>query len=177
MLNGNDMDFFDTVARRHSIRAFRDVEVEREKIDRILETINHAPSAGDLQAYQVYLVHSRRQRLALAHAALDQMFISEAPVVLVFCATPQRSAIKYGQRGEQLYALQDATIACAYAQLATSTLGLGAAWVGSFDEDAVRRAIGAPGDEIPIAILPVGYPAEAPGWTPRRSLRDLVREV
>lgn len=171
------MDFFDTVARRHSVRAFKNIDVEREKIDRILATINRAPSAGDLQAYQVYLVRSRDSRLALAQAALDQTFVSEAPLVLVFCAVPYRSAIKYGQRGEQLYALQDATIACAYAQLAATALGLGAVWVGAFDEDAVRRATGATVDEIPVAILPVGYSAEAPSWTPRRNLGDLVREA
>lgn len=171
------MDFFDTAASRHSIRAFENVDVEREKIDRILETMNRAPSAGDLQAYQVYLVRSRNRRLALARAALDQMFISEAPFVLVFCAVPSRSAIKYGRRGEQLYALQDATIACAHAQLAAAALGLGSTWVGAFDEDAVRQAVGIAGREIPIAILPVGYPAEAPSQTARRRLVDLFREV
>lgn len=170
------MDFFDVAARRRSIRAFKPTKVEREKVDRILETINRAPSAGDLQAYQVYLVTGRDQRLALARAALDQMFISEAPLVLVFCAVPPRSAIKYGRRG-QLYALQDATIACTHAQLAATALGLGSTWVGAFDEEAVRRAIGVPASEIPIAILPIGYPAEAPSPTPRRSLSDLVREL
>jgi len=171
------MDFFDAVARRHSVRAFENVEVEQEKVERILEAANRAPSAGDLQAYQVYLVRSRNLRLALARAALDQMFIAEAPLVLVFCAAPAKSAIKYGRRGQQLYALQDATIACAYAQLAATALGLGAVWVGAFDEDAVRRAIGIQEDEIPISILPVGYPAQAPAPTPRRRLKDLVREV
>lgn len=171
------MDFFELTGRRHSVRAFKNVPVEQDKISRMLEAVNSAPSAGDLQAYQVYLVRSRDKRLALARAALDQFFISEAPLALVFCAAPSRSAIKYGQRGRQLYAIQDATIACAYAQLAAVALGLGSVWVGAFSEEGVRRTIGASGDEIPIAILPVGYPAEAPEVTPRRRLADLVREV
>ncbi|MBI4320049.1 MAG: nitroreductase family protein [Chloroflexi bacterium] len=171
------MDFFDTVANRHSIRAFKDREIEQEKVGRILEAMNRAPSAGDLQAYQVYVVRSRKRRLALARAALEQFFISDAPVVLVFCALPMRSGDKYGMRGEELYAVQDATIACAYAQLAASALGLGSTWVGAFDEGAVRRAVGAGMDEVPVAILPVGYPDEVPEPATRRAVAEMVREV
>jgi nitroreductase len=171
------MDFFQTIARRHSIRAFKPVEVERDKIDQILEATNRAPSAGDLQAYQVYLVASADRRRAVAHAALGQTFIAQAPLALVFCAAPDRSATKYDQRGRQLYAIQDATIACAYAQLAATALGLASTWVGAFDTAALRTAIAAPEGEVPVAILPIGYAAETPAPAPRRSLDDLVREA
>ncbi len=171
------MDFFEVTARRHSVRAFKTAVVEDEKIERILKTVNSAPSAGDLQAYRVYLVRSRDTLRALARAAFDQFFIADAPLALVFCAVPSLSAIKYRQRGRQLYALQDATIAAAYAQLSATALGLGSVWVGALDEDEVQKAIGAEEDEVPIAILPIGYPAEVPAPTPRRSLKDLVREV
>ena len=99
-----------------------------------------------------------------------------APVVLAFCAHPRRSAAKYGRRGEELYCVQDATIACAYAQLAATALGLGSVWVGAFDTDAVAQAIGARRDWRPVALLPIGYPAESPEATPRRSLNELVHE-
>ena len=171
------MDFFEAIAHRHSVRAFKPTEIEPEKVNRILETVNTAPSAGDLQAYQIYLVRSHDKRRALARAALGQFFIADAPIALVFCAAPSISAAKYRQRGRQLYALQDATIAAAYAQLSAAALGLGSAWVGAFDENEVRNVIGAPGDEIPIAIIPIGYPGEIPAKTMRRSLREIVREV
>ena len=93
------------------------------------------------------------------------------------CTAPARSAMKYGRRGQDLYALQDATIAGAYAQLAATALGLGSTWVGAFHEEAVRRAVGIPAVEIPVAILPIGYPGETPGPTPRRRLADVAREV
>ncbi len=101
------------------------------------------------------------------------MRIAQAPASLVFCANPARSAAKYRNRGERLFALQDATIACAFAMLAATALGLGTVWVGAFDDGAVQRVLGV-GDLLPVAILPVGYPAEDPEPTPRRSLDDLV---
>ncbi|MEW6364367.1 MAG: nitroreductase family protein [Acidobacteriota bacterium] len=171
------MDFFDVIRIRRSVRAFESKAIEPEKWKAILDAVNIAPSAGNLQAYEVFEVRQRTHRLALARAALEQYFISEAPAALVFCAHPARSAGRYGRRGMNLYCVQDATIACAYAQLAATALGLASVWVGAFDDNAVRRAIGIGADLVPVAILPIGYPAETPLKTPRRSLSDLVHSV
>lgn len=171
------MDFFELIRRRRSIRVYSQALVEPEKVQAVLEAARQAPSAGNLQAYEIYLVRDRDVRLALARAALEQWFISEAPLALVFCTHGQRAASRYGRRGVQLYALQDATIACTYAMLAATALGLGTVWVGAFDEEAVRRAMGAPEAHRPVAILPLGYAAEEPAATWRRPLDDLVHEL
>jgi len=168
------MDYFEAVKTRRSIRAFQKKPVEEEKIRRIIEVINLAPSAGDLQAYEVIVVKDPMLKDKLAKAALDQSFVSEAPVCFVFVAYPQRSSKKYGRRGSELYSVQDATIATTYAMLAATVLGLSSTWVGSFDEEAVARAVGATGGKRPVAILPVGYAAESPESTPRRPVSDIA---
>lgn len=170
------MEFQELIRARRSVRAFEDRPVEAEKLNAILEAANLAPSAGNLQAYEIYKVTSARVRAALARAA-DQPFVAQAHVVLVFFANPGRSARKYGARGRNLYALQDATIAAAYAQLAITDLGLASVWVGAFNDAAVTAAVGAPGDWVPVAILPIGYAAESPAPSPRRSLSELVHPL
>ncbi|MGB9454500.1 MAG: nitroreductase family protein [Bryobacteraceae bacterium] len=167
-------EFFDVVRRRRSIRAFARRQVEKEKLQRILEAANAAPSAGNLQAYEIYAVLNDRRRLTLALAARDQLFVASAPVALVFCAHPALSVERYGKRAERLYSLQDATIACTSAMLAATAQGLATVWVGAFDDDEVRRILGAPRGIMPVAILPVGYAAEKPKAPERRSLDDLV---
>lgn len=171
------MDFFEVLQSRRSIRHFSARPVEQDKVRAILEAANSAPSAGNLQAYEIYLATRKEDRSMLARAALEQWFIAEAPIALVFCTNPQRSARRYGKRGADRYALQDATIACTFAMLASTALGLATVWVGAFDDDSVRRAIKAPSAVTPVAILPVGYAAESPEKTPRRPLTDLVHEV
>ncbi len=170
------MDFFELIKTRCSMRAFTPQAVEDEKLQRILESINLAPSAGNLQAYEVYLVTRPEERTALMHAAWDQAFVAQAPVVLVFCTHAARSA-KYGARGADLYCLQDATIACTYAMLAATALGLGSVWVGAFDDDAVWRALGSPQGQRPVAMLPIGYPAQEPKYRQRRALKDLIHRL
>ncbi|CAK0773266.1 putative NADH dehydrogenase/NAD(P)H nitroreductase AF_0226 [Gammaproteobacteria bacterium] len=170
------LDFFSTVRRRHSVRHYHtDVEVEREKLHAVLEAACAAPSAGDLQAYRIVVVTQIATRDALRRISGDQSFIYEAPVCLVFCSDQARSEARFGERGAQLYAVQDATIAAAYAQLAIVAAGLGSTWVGYFDEAEVARLLSLEEGITPVALLSVGYPAEFPEPTSRRSLDDVVQ--
>jgi len=169
------LDFFSTVRHRHSVRKFQpDMPIETEKLHAILEMACAAPSAGDLQAYQIFVVQNTADRAALGQAAQQQQFLAEAPACLVFCADPPRSASAFGERGSQLYALQDATIAAAYAQLAVVAAGLGSIWIGQFDEPQIREVLAFEPELIPIALLGLGYPAELPEPSARRRLDDIV---
>ena len=151
------MEFDKVLENRFCCRSFQDKKIEPEKFQAILETANSAPSAGNLQAYYIFGVSNEQKKLELAKAALNQMFISEAPLVLVFCANPEKSAIKYGERGRNLYSIQDATIAATFAWLKAVNLGLGAVWVGAFDEKEVKEILGAEENLKPVVIMPIGY--------------------
>jgi len=72
--------------------------------------------------------------------------------------------------------VQDATVACAYAQLAATALGLATCWVGAYDDDAVATIVGAPVFSQPVAILPIGYPSETARPRKRRPLSDLIHD-
>ncbi|NWG34830.1 MAG: nitroreductase family protein [Chloroflexi bacterium] len=171
------MELFEVFAARHSIRAFTDQPVTGEILGKILEAVNRAPSAGNLQAFDIYRVTKVEHKEALMSASHDQEFLVQAPVVLVFCAAPARSAVRYNERGVTLYCIQDATIACTYVMLAATALGLGSVWVGAFDEEAVWKVIGAEPGQRPVAMLPIGYPNETPRIRPRRKLDNIVHSV
>ena len=171
------MDFFEVIRRRRSIRRFEDLPVEEEKLTAILEAANAAPSAGNLQAYEIYLVQSQAALIRLASILPRMEFFSEVPVVLVFCASPERAVIRYSNRGRTLYAVQDATIACTQAMLAATALGLASVWVGAFQEKAVAEALSLPATIRPVALLPIGYPGETVESRPRRTIKNLVHTV
>ena len=171
------MDFYELIKNRHSVRGFSDKKIEPGKLNRIIEAIERAPSAGNLQSYKIYAVHSKETKEELAKAAAYQEFIAQSPVLLVFCADQKQAETKYEQRGFELYSVQDATIACAFAQLAAEAEGLASVWVGGFDPLEVSRIIQAMAFEVPVAILPIGYGAEKPEPTPRRPLKEILKEI
>jgi len=152
----------DLFKKRHAVRAYRPQPLNRQDLADILAAANSAPSAGGLKAREIRVITDEGNRRRLADAAYGQDFVAQAPVVLVFWAVPSRSAAKYGERGRNLFALQDATIAASFAWLQAVASGLGACWVGAFDDNAVRDIfrsdIGS--DWRPIALMPIGYAGE-----------------
>lgn len=168
------MDFFRALSERHSVRAYKDRAIEESKLRKLLLAINSAPSAGNRQAYEIVVVKSVKQKKKIADAA-HQPFIANAPIALVFVSNPERNE-NYGERGRELYAMQDATIAASYAQLAATALGLSTCWVGAFDDGKIAGIICAEKGMRVVAVIPVGYAARKPFVTERRSLKDIVHE-
>mgnify|MGYP001574904010 CR=1 FL=1 len=168
------MDFSEVIKKRQSIRVFKKEEINSDKLEEILEAVNSAPSAGNLQAYKIYVVRKSEIKKKLTEASFDQDFISEASIVLVFMADSLRSARKYGERGADLYSLQDATIAATFAWLKAVDLGLAGCWVGAFNDEAVKKILEAPADLKPAVILSIGSAVEEPLRASRQSLKDIV---
>lgn len=168
------MDYFEVLERRGSVRSFKEKDIPEEDVRKLLSASMLAPSAGNLQAWEIVLVRDESRRKKIAAAALDQNFIAGAPVCLVVCANEMKSGSRYGFRGRLLYSIQDATIISAYIQLTATAMGLASVWVGAFDEDAVAGIVNAPEGMQPIALIPIGYAAEEPSRTPRRRYEDVV---
>ena len=168
------MELFEAIRQRYSARAFKTTPLTEQAVTAILEAANNAPSAGNLQAYEIVVVRDAARKRELAKVSWEQFFLADAPVVLVFCANPDRNREKYGARGAEQYCVQDASIACAYAQLAATAQGLGTCWIGAFEEADVQRILKVPAAWRPVAILPVGVPADAAKSRGRGPLTDLV---
>ncbi len=166
-------EFLDFLTTRTSVRDYSGEEVSEDSIVFVLDCANTAPSAGNLEAWDVVVVRDPEQKEVLAAAAFDQTHVRDAPVLFVICANYVRSMSRYGDRGI-LYAVQDATIACTYMMLATHSLRLSSCWVGAIDEDEVREVLSLPPHIRPVAILTVGTGRTRPGLTGRMTIGEHV---
>jgi nitroreductase len=165
----------DAVKSRRSIRKFESTDIGEDNVNEILEVGFSAPSAGNRQPWRVVVVRNKNTKAALVEAALNQKFIAQAPVVLVVCAVPEESAERYGKRGKTLYVLQDTAALTQNLLLAAHLKGYGACWVGAFDETLATKAVNAPDNMRPVAIMPIGHVAgSAPEKQSRRRLEEVV---
>jgi nitroreductase len=158
---------------RRSVRAFRPDPVPEAVEHRLLQALIAAPSAGNVQPWVVVRVRGAGPRQALAAAAFGQGFIAEAPLVLVVGADLRAARESYAERGETLYALQDTAAAVQNLLLMAHACGLGACWIGAFDEAEVARLAGLEPGVRPVALIPVGVPAEQPLPPPRRAVEEV----
>ncbi|NYT20539.1 MAG: nitroreductase [Methanomicrobiales archaeon] len=161
-------EFLAFLAGRSSVREYDSAGISERDLVYLLDCASTAPSAGNLEAWDVVLVRDPERREALSGAALGQSHIRTAPVLFVVCANYVRSMSRYGERGI-LYAVQDATIAGTYLLLAAHALQLSSCWVGAFDEEETKSILGLPPHVRPIAIICIGKgkpPAELTGRMP-----------
>lgn len=168
------VDVFEAIKGRRSIRAFQSRDVPSGIVEKLIEAARWAPSAGNIQPWEFVIVRNPETKKRLAEAALGQSFIEEAPVVIVVCADEERSASGYGSRGRTLYCIQDTAAAIQNIHLAAYALGLSTCWVGAFREDEARKILKIPEGVRPVAIIPVGYPAESPTPRSRRPLKQII---
>jgi len=160
--------------KRAMVRAFRQEPVDDETVSRILRNAWRAPSAGHLEPQDFIVVRDSRVKHRLAEAALQQYFIEEAPVVIVVCADTRRNIGRYGERGKSFYSIIDASFASFIILLSVVDLGLGACFVGAFEDDKVANVLGLPKEVRPVGIIPIGRPAEKPRRLSRLPLERRV---
>jgi nitroreductase len=168
------MDLFEAIQGRRSVRSYDKGDLASEDLRKILEAAMCAPSAGNRQSWEFVVVKSNQTKAALAEAAYGQEFIAQAPVVIVVFANLTRSASRYRERGRDLYSIQDTAAAVQNILLASHALGYGSCWVGAFDESKVARVVSAPPQRRPVAMVPIGRPAESPESRSRFSLEEVV---
>jgi len=173
------MEFKEVLEKRRSIRKFKSTEIPDEKIREILQLAQLAPSAGNVQAYKIKIIKNNEDRKKLPEATFSsqgsrQEWIAGAPAVLIICADMDESEKRFGERGKNLYAIQDATIFTAYVQLAIVSKGLACGWLGNFKEEDLRSLLNLPENLKIIAVIPFGYSDGGPEPRTRKKLDDIL---
>jgi len=164
------MEFFDLIHKRYSVRAYQSRPVEKEKLQKVLEAANLAPTAANRQPFRLIVMHTQGRSDELKRIYYRDWF-HQAPIVICVAAVKSEA---WSRRDGKNYAEVDATIAMDHLILAAADLGLGSCWVAAFDAKAAREILHLPDDMEPIAFTPLGYPADE--WKPkhRKNLADLV---
>jgi len=151
------MDVLEAILIRRSVRAYDARPIDRASFDRLLQALRFAPSACNFQPWRFILVQSQPQRLKLAAASRNQMWIAQAPLIVVACGLPD-AAYKYmGGYGNSVDI--DLAIALDHLSLCAVAEGLGSCWIGAFDEAEVKAILDIPAESVKVvALMPVGYP-------------------
>jgi len=164
------MDFYDVIRQRRSVRAYRNDPIDEEKLARVLEAARLAPSAANRQPWRLLVIRHAGLRAKLLEAYSQQWF-ADAPVIVCACARPDEA----WQRSDgKNYGDVDVTIAMDHLILAAAAEGLGTCWIGAFKPDRLREVLALPEGLEPVALTPLGYPAESPEARPRKPLEETV---
>lgn len=165
------MDFLGLVRKRYSCRSYRPDPVSDEVLEQVLEAMRLAPTACNRQPFRAYVLRTAEYREPL-RLCYSRDWLVGAPLVIVMVAQLDRA---WTHRDGTNYAIVDATIAFDHLILAAAAEGLGTCWVAAFDTKQLRNLLKLPESAVPVAMTPLGYPADTAPPKERQPLDTLVR--
>ncbi|MFB3906685.1 MAG: nitroreductase family protein [Acidobacteriota bacterium] len=163
------------ILTRRSIRSLRPDPICQKDVETMLDCLEAAPTAGNLQPWSFLIVKSQALKEELCRLSFDQEVVKQAPLVFVICAIPEQSAAQYGDVGRNLFCIQDTAAAVENLLLAAHALGYGAVWIGVVRETEIAKCLGLDPTAKPVALIPVGLPNETPKPMERRGWRSITR--
>ena len=170
------MEFYEVIKTRRSIRSYKDTPIPEESLKRVMEAARIAPSGHNRQFWKFYIVESEK-KLKVAEACICQTWIAEAPAVIV--ATGWKVPFSRGGYMGDMSFTMDVSIAFTQLLLAARAEGLGTCWIGDFSNDKVKKALGLPEEEYVVAVTPIGYPDKGvfSENTKRKSLEEIMERM
>ncbi len=172
------MEYEQLIKERYSVRKFSDKEISQEELDKILDAGRVAPTAKNLQPIKVYVLRSE-DALAKMDKACKCRYGSK--IVLFIVADKTKAYTKDYIKVPYNSFEMDASIVMTHMMLEASNLGIGNVWVKAFNEDIIREEFNLPDNIEPVALLPLGYPADdaEPNYRhfERISMKDFAEEI
>ncbi|MBN1845178.1 MAG: nitroreductase family protein [Sedimentisphaerales bacterium] len=153
------MKVIDAIRHRRSVRQYDGRPLEPEVYERLKAALRYAPSACNLQPWRFILVEDPARRQLVAQACRGQIWMAQAPLIVVACGFPDQAYQKMGGYASSIDI--DLAIALDHLSLAAVAEGLGTCWIGAFDERQVKILLAIPESIRVVALMPVGYPAAA----------------
>lgn len=176
-----------TIELRRSIRKYTSEPVSRELLDNLLQMAERTQTMGNLQLYSVVVTREAEMKAKLAPCHFNQPMVTEAPVVLTFCADYHRTTrwceerqadAGYDNMLSFMNAATDALLYCqTFCNLAEEK-GLGLCFLGTtiYQPRQIIRILNLPRLVVPVATITLGWPAEEPALTDRLPLASIVHK-
>lgn len=148
------MNFTELAKCRYSCRKFSDREIEKEKIEHILEAGNLAPTACNLQPQRILVLNDKAQ---LEKVKECTRFGFDAPLNFLICFD---KSVSYKRGDGKEFGEIDVSIVATHMILKATELGIGSTWVGAFNPIKTREVFNVPESFEIMGFFPMGYPAE-----------------
>lgn len=150
------MNFLELVKNRYSCRAYKSLDVEKEKLDYILECVRLAPSAVNKQPWRFHIVCKEEEK-AWLQQCYDRDWFKTAPMYVIASVLHDEEWVRAdGKHHGDI----DIAIAVEHLCLAATELGLATCWVCNFNAVQCKELFGLPENEEPAVLIPLGYAAE-----------------
>ena len=150
------MSFLELAKRRTTARKYLDKKVEKEKLQKILEAGNAAPTVVNTQPPKTIIIQKKEEFAKLAKGANTY----NAPLAILVCSE-QNDAWRRPFDGKYMGDI-DASIVADHMMLQSAEQGLGTCWICHFNAEVIKKEFDLANNFEPSIILVIGYAADEP---------------
>ena len=161
--------FYDLVNRRYSVRKYKNIPVERDKIIACIESAHIAPSACNSQPWEFIVVDDSETKDELIEKTCSGVysmnsFAKEAPVVIAVLSDRGKISSRFGGMIRHTkFDLIDIGISIEHFILQATEFGLGTCIIGWFDEKRARKILSVDDRKKVLLLLTLGWSNEKKG--------------
>ncbi|HMT67359.1 MAG TPA: nitroreductase family protein [Bacteroidales bacterium] len=170
---------------RRTIRKYAQRDIDNELLERLLMAGTRASTTGNMQVYSIIVTRDQEMKKRLSPAHFNQPMVTEAPVVLTFCADFNRFNLWCRLRDAEpgydnflsfMTAAIDALLAAQTICNAAEEEGLGICYLGTatYNADSIIEVLELPRGVVPVATVTLGWPAQVPEQPDRLPLEAVV---
>ncbi len=163
----------EVIKARTSIRSFTGEKLTEEQINTLLDAAMAAPTAVNIQPWRFIVITDEATKSGLYQGEQHKHMVETAGAVIIVCGETTRMVRPHGADEDaelvpspNKYWFEDCSAATENLLLAATALDLGAVWLSCYPSerivDRIKAYLGIPETVTPLAIVPVGYPAEQP---------------
>lgn len=165
------MDLYEAIKTRRSVRKYKNIPIQPDKLHRIWEAARWAPSACNLQPWKFLVISSKRNRERLR--GIIQDWALEAPVLVIALGNKELAWRRDNQSVHQI----DVAIAVEHIVLAATAEGLGSCWICAYDRARLSKALNIPQEWEPVAVVPLGYSDDNSPRSARKEIPEIVEII
>ncbi len=159
------MDVYESIVKRSTVYSFLDKPVKEELLVKLLDAARISPAAGGIHEYEFIIVSKPANKTEISKICLTPN-IDSAPYIIVVICDPGKLKAVFGLDGEEVFCVENVSLAIENLLLAATNEGLGSAWIATIKQEPVKKLLGIPDKYIVRGVIPLGYPVENPPRKP-----------
>ena len=180
------MSLMDWMKRVCYVSDFEEEEISDELLNTIVTAATAAPSTADVQPWEVIALRSKEQKLAIAHAMLDshlranaggderRHWVADVPLILVICLDHTRAKVRFGERGERVFGIQDTGFAIQNMRLVALENGVKSCLLREINPEIVGKLLELPRHVEPLVLIAMGFSQIEPKPRTHLELEDFL---
>lgn len=180
------MSMMDWLKQVCHVSDFENIDISDDLLNTLVSAAMPAPSNAEVQPWEIIALRSKEQKQGLASTMLDshlrqhtggeqrRHWLIEAPLVLVVCLDHMRAKVRFGERGEKIFGIQDTGFAIQNIRLVALEHGVQSCLLREFDPVPVARLLELPRHVEPLILIAMGFSSIKPKEQTHLELEDYL---